>query len=57
MGTDKKIYKPKVCEDCLVCKKEKGMVVCGVMKELKANANNTAEKFKMWKKCPLDWDK
>lgn len=49
--------KPKTCEQCPVVKTEKGQIVCGVMRELKADTNNYAEKFRMWKSCPIDWDK
>ena len=52
-----KITKPKTCEQCPVVKVEKGQIICGVMRELKASANNYAEKFQMWKQCNLDWDK
>jgi hypothetical protein len=52
-----KQYKPRTCEQCLVIKKEKGTLICGVMRKLKAKANSTQEKLQMWRKCPLDWDK
>jgi hypothetical protein len=52
-----KIYKPKTCEQCPVVKHEKGMIVCGVMKNLKAKANDTNEKTQMWKNCHIAWDR
>lgn len=52
-----KIYKPRTCEQCPVIKKEKETLICGVMRELKANTHDPQEKFQMWKKCPIDWDK
>lgn len=57
MEKNTKIYKPRTCEQCPVIKNEKGTLVCGVMRELKAKAHDTQEKLQMWIKCPLDWDK
>lgn len=57
---ENKIYKPKTCFQCPVVeidKKDKGKIVCGCMRELKAKAYNTQEKLQMWRKCPLAWDK
>ena len=52
----KKIYKPKSCEDCPVCKIVKGRVECGVARDLSASRIDYREKFEMWKKCPIAWD-
>ena len=52
-----KLYKPRACEQCPVIKNEKGTLVCGVMRELKAKTNDPLEKLIMWRNCPLDWDK
>lgn len=54
---EKKLYKPKTCEQCPAVRVEKGEIVCGCMRELKAKANNPIEKLQMWQKCPLAWDK
>ena len=52
-----KLCKPKTCSDCPAVRNDKGILVCGCMTELKANANNPIEKLQMWQKCPLAWDK
>lgn len=52
-----KLYKPKTCEQCPVINNKKGVLICGVMRELKANAQDPLEKLIMWRKCPLAWDK
>lgn len=52
-----KLYKPKTCSDCPAARNDKGILVCGCKKELKAKVHDTQEKLQMWGKCPLDWDK
>lgn len=57
---EEKIYKPKTCLDCPVIsvdKKDKGKVVCGVMRELSANKQIPEEMKRMWNACPIGWDK
>lgn len=54
---EQKIYKPKSCELCPVVKIEKGVIICGAYKSLKAKTNDSTEKYDMWKKCPIGWDK
>lgn len=54
---EEKIYKPKSCKDCPAVKIEKGMLVCGCLRELKSNLKSQTEQKTMWEKCPIDWDK
>ena len=54
---EEKIYKPKKCEECPVCKRQKGLIVCGVSRNKKASINDYFEKKKMWETCEIGWDK
>ena len=53
----KKLYKPKTCEQCPAVNIVKGEIICGCMRELKAKTNDPQEKLQMWRECPLAWDK
>lgn len=49
--------KPKTCYDCPAVEIKKGEIVCGCMREFKANINDRNESLSMYRKCPLAWDK
>jgi hypothetical protein len=51
------MYKPNNCEKCPAIELQKGEIVCGCMRELKAKVHDPQEKLQMWRKCPLAWDK
>lgn len=53
---ENKLYKPKNCSLCPAVRAEKGSMICGCKKELKADINNPTEKLTMWKQCPLAWE-
>lgn len=54
--TNKKLFKPRTCQECPAVEIKKGEIICKCMRELKANISDSEEKVDMWKKCPLAWD-